>query len=871
MKRIIPGILFTLLWIAWGTLSAQSILRVSGEYQNTPLREVLTDWESQVGVYFSFQKKLIQEYTITQRFEEEPLPQALASLLEDLPLEVEMIDRSFIMIKHNGESRVIGQLLDQNTGEGIAFASIRVGRTTGDLTDSKGHYVCSLNADSRASVIIQHIGYESVTMSLASFMAHQGPILMVPEEVEIQAVTISEYLTDGISHDKRSAMLRPQRVAILPGMTSPDVFQMLQVLPGISSPQETSTGIHLRGGTPDQTLILYNDIPVYQTGHFFDMLSALNPFSIQQAAVFQGGYAAHMTGRVSGIVKLDQGSHVPDSLEAGININLTHLGTDLKIPLKTSSSALFLTLRRSLTDLFPTLTYWRLEDRVFQESRFGWLRDSEFLSINQDTYDFSDGGLKWILTPEDGKHEVLASVFWGFNEFILGAEELEEPRESRDQLSNQSFGAGVQWTYDSGKRYQHQLSLSSSSLLSGYIFEYTDTNTEDFIEQIRVSNSVEDLRAKSAHQLQVNDQLIIRTGYEMIRQQVAYDLFFESPEGNFQEFNEPTAWSHILFGSASYSPSDKLYMEAGLRSTWFSELETWITDPRINAHYNLSRTLTLRGYAGRYHQFISQLLELGLDYLGVSTKVWAISDGEFVPAISSLQWGTGLLWESNGWLINVEAYGKRINHLTSLSPGFTPTQADIYEQGTATINGLEILLKKRWKRHSAWMSYTLSRILYEFEEFSPHPFYAPHDQRHIFRLTHMVTFGNWELSTGWNYRSGKPFTPRTGESVTLEEDDTGTRYWIVTPQFGDIHSSREPAYHRLDISGLHRVRLQGRVLQECMVGGSIVNLYNRRNILSINYLPEYFPENDLPEVPESEEVQKEMIRLQPNLMIRLIF
>ena len=871
MKRIIPGVLFTLLWIASGALSAQSILRVSGEYQDTPLREVLIDWESQVQVFFSFQKKLINEYTITQSFEEEPLSQALATVLEGLPLNAERIDRSFIMIKSNEETRIGGSLIDQQSGEGISFASIRIGRNGGGLTDGNGRYAISLNPNSSETVTIHHIAYEPVRMSLEAFMQQQGPIVLTPKAMEIQAVTISEYLTDGISHDKRSILLRPQRVSILPGMTSPDIFQMLQVLPGITSPEETSTGIHLRGGTPDQTLILYNEIPVYQTGHFFDMLSGLNPFSIQQASVFQGGYASHTTGRVSGIVKLDQGSHIPDSLEAGINVNLTHFGADLKIPLKKSSSALFLTVRRSLTDLFPTLTYWRLEDRVFQESRFGWLRDSEFLTVNQDTYDFSDGGLKWILTPEDGKHKIKASIFWGSNEFVLGAEENELPRESRDELTNQSFGAGLQWLCDARERYQHELSWSFSSLSSGYVFDYTDTNTEIPIEQIISSNSVEDLRIKSSHRIKVDDQFQIRTGYEMIRQRVAYDVLFMNPEGDFQEFNEPTAWSHILFGSASYSPNSNLYIEAGLRTTRFSETESWITDPRINAHYNFSRNLTLRGYAGRYHQFISQLLELGLDYLGIPTRIWAISDGEFVPTINSLQWGTGLLWEANGWLINLEAYGKRINDLTSLSPGFSTTQADVYEQGGAIINGLELLLKKRWKQQSAWISYTLSRILYEFEEFSSVPFYAPHDQRHMFRITHMITLGNWELSTGWNYRSGKPYTPRTGESLRLDEDDAGTNLWIVTPQLGQIHSAREPAYHRLDVSGMYRIHFQGKGLKECTIGASIVNLYNRRNILSISYLPEYYYEEDLPLEPESEEIQKEMIRLQPNLMIRILF
>ncbi|MEL7065419.1 MAG: TonB-dependent receptor, partial [Bacteroidota bacterium] len=354
---------------------------------------------------------LIEGYTVTLSLQSSPLPEALEQTLENLPLRGEIREEKFILITAKASTPYLcGWLIDEDTGGPISFAALRTsdGRR-GTLSKEDGSFYLKGPFGSARELIITHIAYQEYRLRLSPYPTPCRTLSLRPKAREMKAITISEYLTDGIHHDHRSIDLQPKRIGALPGLTEPDIFRMVQVLPGINNPDGTATGLNIRGGTPDQTLVQYNDIPLYQTGHFFDMIPSINPYAVDGAQVFRGGFDASQAGRVSGLVNITQGDSIPMQGRRGVNMNFTHMGLDIQQPLVKKKLAIYLSGRRSLTDVFPSIAFNRLEERIVQGTRIGDQQDDDGLLKESNIYSFQDASAKLIYRPSK-QHYVAASA-----------------------------------------------------------------------------------------------------------------------------------------------------------------------------------------------------------------------------------------------------------------------------------------------------------------------------------------------------------------------------------------------------------------------------------------------------------------------------
>ena len=226
--------------------------------------------------------------------------------------------------------------------------------------------------------------------------------------VDFPKIIITEYLADGIDQNSADAhiSIKPEKMDMLPGLTEADVLQSIQLLPGVSSPNETASGIFIHGGTPDQNLILWDGIPIYHSGHFFGSISAFNPNVVDDVKVYRGGFGPQYGGRVSGVIDISSTDNIPEQISAGIGINLTHGDAFAKIPLFKQKAALILSFRRSFTDLWQTPTFKQMSKKVFQGTK---IEDSQEEAEDDDNLDltqefhFIDFSAKWIwqVSPKD--------------------------------------------------------------------------------------------------------------------------------------------------------------------------------------------------------------------------------------------------------------------------------------------------------------------------------------------------------------------------------------------------------------------------------------------------------------------------------------
>ncbi|MCB0427018.1 MAG: TonB-dependent receptor plug domain-containing protein, partial [Mangrovimonas sp.] len=188
------------------------------------------------------------------------------------------------------------------------------------------------------------------------------------EVQELQEVVVGSYLTSGISRNNNGiTSIKPQQFGILPGMIEPDVLQTIQALPGVMSVDETISNINIRGGTHDQNLILWDGIKMYQSGHFFGLISAFNPYLTQHVDVSKNGTSARYGDGVSSVIDMQNANELSHHFKAGVGLNMTHMDGFLVLPLGKKTELQFST-RRSITDWIDTPTYDSYFDRVFQDT-----------------------------------------------------------------------------------------------------------------------------------------------------------------------------------------------------------------------------------------------------------------------------------------------------------------------------------------------------------------------------------------------------------------------------------------------------------------------------------------------------------------------
>jgi len=866
---------------------AQSPVLISGEFENQPLINVLYAWEDEYKVYFSFSHKTIERQRVTLSLNRVPLEQALEKLLAGSELQYEIRKERFVFIQPpDPQKRVCGWLKDSVTGDPIPYAKVWLPASRkGTLSKPDGSFILKGPFVDKDSILISHLGYEGKGMSVeARIRKGCGLIELSAKAMEVPTVNISEYLTDGISYAGWAIHLDPVRVTALPGLSEPDVFRMAEVLPGLSNPDETATGLNLRGGTPDQTLIEYNDIPLFHSGHFFDMISGLNPYGVRSAEVYRSGYGAERNGHVSGLLSLSQGDSLLKEAQYGANLTLTHAGIDIAQPFDRRRGTIFLAARRSIMDFgaYAPAPFEVLQERVFQGSRIWDSRERD--EVHSEEILFHDMSLRVLWEP-DNRNRIALSGLWMGDRLYYQAVEDEDASNyisTTDYIEKRQLSASLRWDTRVSNRYQisHLISISGYGSSYEHNWEWLDVGNRIFESYARVNN-VGDIRFSSRHKWALSPRTQVEAGYEGIVQETGYTLGWAATWDADTTSFSPHSTLHSLYITQQAEIGKKLHAEVGLRGMYQNVLETISWSPRLHLRYAATPELSFRLQAGRYHQFIFQLVEWDVDIYELNPPIWLLAGESGVPPLSANQVSLGGLWDHKDWIVDIEVYKKSLQQLTAIStginqasPGLFPESTFELDEGTSEIMGLDALVKKRWRKQRTWIAYTLARVLHDFPDVSDEPFRAPQDLRHLLKFIHLAEFGPYELAFGWTYHSGKPFTPKVGESISRIVDEAETpdeednEYLIVDPVFGEINSENLRPYHRWDASFMYHFSPEHKRMK-LTVGLSAINIWSRENSLSQQHVRGYY-DADTPLVSvESDELEKSLLRFLPNILLRI--
>ena len=828
-------------------------------YNNTSLNEVIKQIEKQYNISFSFAIDLIQNKKITLSVKDIGLEELLGVLESQTSLNFEKISQNQIIIAPKiTNNKVCGYVLDFDSKLPIPYAVVNSPTGEKIVTDSKGFFL--INSTEEGKYTINNVGY--LSKYFFGKKECQQIYLTVSNEL-LDTVIISGYVTSGIDRKKDGSIdVTSKSLGILPGLVTPDLLQSIQLIPGINSLDESASGIQIRGGSPDQNLILFDDIKLFNTGYFYGMFSTLNPYATQRANIFKSGTSAAYGDRVSGIIDISTGENIPNKTESGLGIDGISIDGYVKTPLS-DKLAVQLFARRSHGDILRNPTYDSYAEKIFRNT--GVIRDmngqvisvpnDDEFTIDNSAYDFSfhDINTKIIFEPNNNNKFILSGLFTR-NELDF---KFDDDGETKiDDLSTDNNGLSFKWKHQSSETNTEDVTFYYSRYISKYL---SDEIEEGILDETNVRNNfIADigLNIKSHRNIGVRQYLTF--GYQISKVSVDIDIIKEElsdPEESENIKDKERNLKNALFAEYTYNTKNTGIIGFGLRAVHYSSLGKMYVEPRINAEFLLSETLRLKGSVERRHQPIAQVVEFNQAELRLENDTWRLSNRTDFPLLRSDQISAGLLYDNTSWTLDFDAYYKRLNGLTTFTSGFNTPQLEL-DEGKSTIKGIDVLIKKRIDNYRIWAGYTFNEIRYNFPNIKAEDFPGNNDITHSFRISNTLKLNDFELSLGWQYRTGEPSTP-----IASYDSETS----LVN--FGEINSVRLKDYHRLDASAIYNFKINKYKNWKAQLGVSALNIYNRKIPISIFHRSE--DEDSGLELQQV--IQRFSLGFTPNLSFRLFF
>lgn len=848
---------------------------IEASYSGLPLKTVLEDLESKTEIVFSYSEQLIKNLQVTIASGKYTISEIMARISEQTGLVLEVLSAGQIIVRKQGQSKdLCGYVINSSTNEPLAYATITLeGSNMGTISNEQGFFTLTNieNPKNGISIKVSYVGFYEKVVLYGNNDIDCPKIEMAPRPEALDEVVIYAYLNQGVNKNNDGSITMVQEdMGLFPGLVEPDILQSLQFIPGIGSLDESASGIQVRGGSADQNLILFDGIKMYNTGHFFGMLSAFNPYIIEHARIFKSGAPPEYGDRVSGVIDISSGEDIPQKLEGGAGLNGTHADLFLKTPIG-KKAGLYLSGRRSYTDLIATPTFNALSEKVFQNTRIRTdgatiIEDDDddddddddtFVSSGNENFFFQDASMKFLLEP-NADNNIHLSALYTKNDLDFSQFEDDDDDEITDRFIIENKGASFGWKGSKGGRLHHSL----KGFYSAFDSDYNNTFTEDMItaEQSLRRNTVKELGVDASLAYDLLDNHRIRLGYQFSNTDVFFRLLHEENNDdlsfrNYDISRTGNLLAHSVYSEYRYFSGKKGVMSAGVRGSRYNLFDKIYVEPRLNADYPIFPFLRIKGTYEQRFQPISQLVEFEDIQLRMENNIWTLSNGDDIPVLKSRQYVAGFLLDKGGWTLDIEGYYKEIEGLTSVTNGFVTTSANNLFSGSSTIKGMDLLIKKEVEQLRLWLGYTFNDVVYLFEELQPTAFDGNNDIAHNLRMSVALNMGPWEVSGGFAYRTGGPFTPIAGF-----DPETG----IIN--YGAINSLRLPDYHRLDISALYKMGNPDALNGE--IGLSFNNVYSRQIPLSVNYRLDTNPNTGDRELVQVRQLSQGFT---PNFVLRIYF
>lgn len=715
---------------------------------------------------------------------------------------------------------------DSLTGETIIGSTVTVvGSNRSLLTNNYGFFSVTLPAGDY-DVLFSHVSYETVSRRLSLRSDQTFTISLLPKSAALQEVVVFNKRKDGNVKNAQMGKLdlSMNQIRSIPAFLGEvDILKAIQLLPGVQSAGEGNAGFYVRGGGPDQNLILLDDATVYNTGHLFGFFSVFNGDAIKNVSLIKGGMPAQFGGRLSSVLDVAMKEGNINSFQGEGGIGLIASRFSLQGPLQKNKSSFIVSARRTYIDALV---------KPFISKNSGFYGSGYyFYDLNAKiNYRFSD------------KDRLFLSGYFGRDVFNFNN-------------AKRSFSTRVPWGNATGTlRWNHVFGprafANTTLVFNDYKFDFT-AKQENF--QVGLSSGIRDVGWKTDLDYYPNPQHKVKFGMA-----ITHHTFVPNVVSGRQDsivFQPNNAKAKYAFESALYIQDDwaigeRWKINYGIRLSRFTQIGPFTRyvkdangnkidstvygrgraiqsyggfEPRVTLRYGWNDNSSFKAAVTRNYQYIHLVTNAGST---LPTDLWVPSTYAVRPQESWLfALGYFRNFADNALETSWEVYYKDMQNQIEYKEGYTPGLSDPEEEfvfGKGWSYGSEWLINKVKGRLTGWVGYTLSWTKRQFPDLNGGAVYsARYDRRHDISVV-----ANWDLDKRWKF--GAVFVYGTGNAITLPE-----RFYFVngvlTQEFSRLNQYRMQAYHRMDVSATYTPKVKpGRKGGQSWVF-SVYNLYSRQN------------------------------------------
>jgi hypothetical protein len=755
----------------------------------------------------------------------------------------------FIFCTSNAQKTVVsGTVFDAGSNEILIGTIIYSPKTNTNVqTNSSGYF--SFIEDSKDSVfelIVYSPGYEKVTLSIHSKSDTTVNIFL--KSVSFKQFDEVKVTAERIKKPELGLIELPIKLLKqLPTIGGePDVIKAFQLMPGVAGGKEGTSGLYVRGGSPDQNLFLLDEIPLYYVSHIGGFVSTFDPNAINSIKLYKGNFPARYSGRLSSVIDIRMKDGNAKKRTGEVFVGLLSTKFQIEGPLKKDSSiTYFFSARRFNIDLFTRLIARIATDG---ESAAGYT----FYDLNGKLVKRFENNSKLSLTMYDGRDRIFVNASQKRDEFSSNAFKYK---------SNVKWGnlmGTLNYSYPISKKLFSNFTLASTNFfyITDVKAKYSDQGSDELTNesQLTFKSGVNDIILKSQFDYTVNDKTQLIFGAKS-----NFHIFTPGRIESQGISNKDTivnnkkinALENTVFIENHIKISKKILVNLGLNGTSFLLQDTnfFSFEPRFSFNYNFAKNFTVQGGYSRMKQFMHYLSNSGA---GLPSDLWIPVTRKLVPEISN-QFSLGFTVTTSKskklpLAISIEGFYKNLENLIDYKEGTNLFQADaienkIVKDGIGEVYGIEFLIQKTIGKSTGWISYTLSKNTRTFADLNggktfPYKFDRRHDISLVF--THSFT-EKIQFTATWVFSTGNAITLAQGK---YNQIDLGQYYYqdpSVDPStyvlneaqlYNGKNSYRMPSYHKLDV-GMSFQKTKPKGIRTFSFG--IYNVYNQQNPFFLFY------------------------------------
>ena len=737
----------------------------------------------------------------------------------------------------SGEPLIQATVLHQATGQGV-------------VTNRYGYYSLTLSAADSLTLRFSYVGY-----------APQSQLLLLEQDAVLNVELAASNLLDEVvvqapeeaGHERTQmsvVSVEPEQVERMPALLGEaDILKSLQLMPGVQSGNEGTAGLYVRGGSPDQNLILLDGVPVYNVSHLFGFFSVFNPSSVSYVELIKGGFPARYGGRLSSVldIRMKEGNMKQFAGEA--SLGLISGSASIEGPIVKDKASFIVSGRR---------TYW---DLIAKQLLNKFVGDDEEGQVG---YYFYDLNAK-VNARLGQKHHLYLSAYTGQDESTISDERSRLVEglqiQSRDNFALDwgNLTTALRWNYAIAPRWFSNTTLTYSRYdyhndvtyettrsgnLTGRPESEAPDNTYNFSRQ-RYRSSIEDWAGRievsfvpnPRHELQFGANLIDHTfnpgAVNYVFDTLATDDIIAGDTVLGSAIIQ--AWEGFVYVEDQWQPFPRVGINLGVHASAFRvEKETYTSlQPRVSARYRLGKTLALKASYARMTQYIHLLTNAGL---GLPTDLWVPATARIRPQ-QAWQGVIGLAKTlPEGLQVSLEGYYKTMDNLLEYRDGadFLDVEEDWQDKvvvGNGRSYGAELLVEQRTGKLTGWVGYTLSWTDRQFADVNfGERFPFRYDRRHDVSVTASYRWTDrLTASANWVFGTGQAITLPISSYDPIEVADFYFRDVVSEGDIEEIQGRngfRMRPYHRLDLNVQHR---KEKKWGERVWTVGVYNAYNRRN------------------------------------------